>query len=885
MFTIKINKSIDRKMKWNIFAMMIISFCVSINIKAQRVVSWNNNQKKVTVTTNQGLLELIPLFDNAIRVKFIKQDLYSLPEWVYIEKNDTPEYDIKEEGNTLILSMKKMKLIINKETGNIVYSNDLDCRILAEKERHLTPANVQGVNVYCAEQIFESPQDEYLYGLGQFQDGYLNVRGLSRRLTQVNTQISIPFLLSNKGYGLLWNNYGLTDFNPLDVKVEMLRESNNGVKTLVDVTSTEGGKQEVRENNCFTSTFSVPEKGYYSILLDVGQKMARRHHLEIDGRTIFEVDNVWLPPTFSAIVQLEKGNHKIHSVLTRNDKPVFYYKRVTDETVFRSPVANNVDYTIFSGTPDDVISTYRALTGQVPLIPRWALGYIHCRERFRSQEELLATARNFRDKKIPMDVIVQDWQYWGKYGWNAMRFDESHYPAPKNMVEKLHAMDIRLMLSVWSKIDPKSVLGKQAELNGFFIPKTQWIDFFNPEAADFYWQSFSDSLLKPYQIDAWWQDATEPENDDLLGHFVMNNTLPGEVVRNVYPLLVNKTVYEGLRKDDPKRRTMILTRSGFLGMQRYGAATWSGDVGNDWGTFQRQIIAGLGMMASGMPWWTYDAGGFFRPENQYTDVHYHECFLRWLQTSVFLPLMRVHGYKTDTEFWNYGEEVMRIARISLDLRYRLLQYIYSEAAGTTFNGSTLMRPLVMDYSTDITALSQKYEFMFGKSLLIAPVVDENPLVWSVYLPENEGGWYDFWTGERYTGGTYVNVPVSIEHIPVFVKAGSILPLGECSQTTEESTGKIIEVRVYPGEDGTFTLYDDEGINYNYEKGQYATVRMNWDDKKGELTLAARKGAFPGMIENKRIKVVKVGKGRGTGIGTGFEDKVICYKGKLLKIIL
>lgn len=871
-------------MKLNYLITLLFLFLITSNAKPQRVVSWNDDRTKITLITDHGTLQLIPLTKNAVRIKFAKKDMSLLPDWVYLENSNPPTYKIKEQGDILFLLMEQLIVEINKESGRIIYKDVHGNRLLAEEGRSLVESSVQGFEMYCAEQKFASPKDEHLYGLGQFQDGYLNVRGLSRRLTQVNTQISIPFVLSSKGYGLLWNNYGLTEFNPIDMKVEMLRAHSRGTKTVVDVTSTEGGKQEIRENNSYTATFTVQEKGCYAILLDVGQKMARRHHLEIDGKTIFEIDNVWLPPTASALLELDKGIHTIHSNLTKSDSPFFYWKKVEDMTVFRSPVAENIDYTVFAGKPDMVISSYRQLTGQVPLMPQWALGYIHCRERFRSQKELLATAQKFRNEKIPLDVIVQDWQYWGKYGWNAMCFDESDYPNPKEMVNELHKMNLRLMLSVWSKIDSKSELGKQALMNGYYIPDTQWIDFFNPKAADFYWKNFSERLLKPYKIDAWWQDATEPENDDLLGRRVMNNTLPGEVVRNVYPLLVNKTVYQGLRKDDPERRAMILTRSGFSGMQHYGAATWSGDVGNDWETFRRQITAGLGMMASGLPWWTYDAGGFFRPGNsQYTDTHFHERFLRWLQTSTFLPLMRVHGYKTNTEFWNYGEEVMRIARISLNLRYRLLPYIYSEAAAITFHGSTLMRPLVMDFSTDSIALSQKFEFMFGKSLLIAPIVEENPRFWTVYLPESEGGWYDFWSGEKYVGGQKVNLPVSLEHIPVFVKAGTILPLGSICQSTGEAKKEAIEIRIYPGADGTFSLYEDEGTNYNYEKGQYATVDMRWDNDKNELTLASRQGIYPGMSKNRKIEIVKVKKGVGSGVEQSCDGKAIYYQGKMLKV--
>lgn len=314
-----------------------------------------------------------------------------------------------------------------------------------------------------------------------------------------------------------------------------------------------------------------------------------------------------------------------------------YWHKVTDQTAFRSPVAQALDYTVFAGTADEVIGSYRELTGPAPMMPLWSLGYIHCRERYNTQQELLENAREFRQRKLPIDVIVQDWQYWGKHGWNAMRFDEERYPDPVGMVRELHDMNIRLMVSVWSKIDPNSEVGKQVSAKGYYIPESEWVDFFNPEAAAFYWSNFSKKLLKAYHIDAWWQDATEPENDDLQNRRINSGRMPGELLRNVYPMYVNKTVYEGLRKDDPDRRALILTRSGFSGMQRYAAATWSGDVGHDWETLRRQIAGGLSQMATGLPWWTYDAGGFFRPSNQYTNTEFHEQFLRCFRRPLSSP--------------------------------------------------------------------------------------------------------------------------------------------------------------------------------------------------------------------------------------------------------
>ena len=425
-----------------------------------------------------------------------------------------------------------------------------------------------------------------------------------------------------------------------------------------------------------------------------------------------------------------------------------------------------MDYTVFFGTPDEIIATYRELTGTSPRIPDWALGYIHCRERFHSSEEILQTANRFKQEGLPISMIVQDWQYWGKYGWNSMQFDEANYPDPKVLTDSLHKMDIRLMLSVWSKIDKNSEVGRQMVRDNYYIPGTDWIDFFNTDAAAAYWKNFRERLL-PLGIDAWWQDATEPENDDLVGRRVNNGKWSGEQVRNVYPLLVNKTVYEGLIKAG--KTPMILTRCGFPGIQRYGSALWSGDVGNDWETFRRQITAGLGVQAAGIPWWTYDAGGFFRPGNQYNDPAYIERMLRWIETSVYLPLMRVHGYMSNTEPWNYGAEAQAIIAKCLHEREMLRPYIEKCADRVASEGYTLMRPLVFDFADDPVALQQKYEYMFGPALLVSPVTEPGVTTWQTYLPKSKGGWRDFRTGRYYDGGQTVTTTVDKGTIPVFFR--------------------------------------------------------------------------------------------------------------------
>ena len=682
---------------------------------------------------------------NAVRVRYAnKASKSDLPDWLYVKHDELKQADITAvvKGNTLTLKDK---------TGKTVFK--------------ATAHQLAGSEATLA---FNSPKDECLFGLGQFQDGYSNVRGLSRRLIQVNTQISIPMLISSKGYGILWNNYGLTEFNPCSKSVKLIKQAGTGQREVVDVTSTEGGKREVRERHIFEATIDVAEAGDYSLLLDVGQKMARRHNLLIDGKPVIEMQNLWLPPTASKIVHLSKGKHQLSAELTKDDQPILYYNKVKNETVFRSPVADGVDYTVFVGSPDEIIATYRELTGECPLMPDWALGYIHCRERFHSSDEILQTANRFRDEKLPVSMLVQDWQYWGKYGWNSMRFDEEFYPDPKALTDSLHQMGMKLMVSVWSKIDKNSEVGKQMQDAGYYIPETDWIDFFNPEAAAAYWKNFKERLL-PLGIDAWWQDATEPENDDLLGRKVNNGRWTGEQVRNVYPLLVNKTVYEGLLQAG--KEPMILTRCGFAGIQRYGSAMWSGDVGNDWETFRRQITAGLGMQAAGIPWWTYDAGGFFRPQNQYTDSAYIERMLRWIETAVYLPLMRVHGYMSNTEPWNYGKEAQTIIATCLKEREALLPYIKRCAKAISEQGGTLMRPLVFDFAHDAEALKQKYEYMFGPALLISPVTEPGVTMWHTYLPQHPGGWTDYHTGQHYEGGQYVDTPVTKAFIPVFIRAG------------------------------------------------------------------------------------------------------------------
>ena len=385
------------------------------------------------------------------------------------------------------------------------------------------------------------------------------------------------------------------------------------------------------------------------------------------------------------------------------------------------------------------------------------------------------------------------------------------------------------------------------------VSDTKWLDYFNPETRKEYWTTLKENMFD-YGVDSWWMDAVEPENDALTG--TRTHAGPGDFYRLTYPLMVSKAVYEGQREATNDKRVCILTRSAFSGQQRYGVINWSGDIGGDWDTYRRQIVAGLNFTISGLPYWTTDIGGFFRPgHSQYTDEKFHELLTRWFQWSVFNPIFRMHGYMTETEPWKYGEKVEDNMRNMLNLRYQLLPYIYSEAWKVT-QGSTMMRPLVMDFNGDAEAVKQPFEYMFGKAFLVAPITEAGVAQRDVYLPKLLN-WYDFWTGKRFEGGQTVKAEAPLDRIPLFVKAGSIVPMGPVVQHSAQDSNQELEIRIYEGGNGEFSLYEDEGDNYNYEKGQFSIILFTWDDATKTLTIADRSGSFQGMLKKRIFNVVLV----------------------------
>jgi alpha-D-xyloside xylohydrolase len=869
-----------------IFLIFFISIQTKIFCQEPSVKSYEQTKEGVIVNTKDGTLGIYPIADNAVRIKYIKDTLESLPELIFMSSATVPDFRITDASSVLKVSTKKMQVLVDKKTGCLSYADASGNILLNEQAgaRKLIPDTMMGEKCYLAEQCFDSPSDEYLFGLGQFQDGHYNIKGVTRRLTQVNSQISLPFIYSGKGYGLLWHQYGMTDFNPADSLVFLEKqEPVTGNDQMAEVTTTAGTQEVPQNQSLYLGKFTVPEDGKYSIFLDLGD-MGNRHFVTIDGKPVLDQSNFWLPPTAGTLVELKSGEHQVQLICKSDNNPKLSWKLKDNTSTFRSPVTKMLDYAVFYGPlADSVIATYRNLSGNVPMLPKWAYGFWQCRERYSSGKQLVETVKEFRKMKLPMDVIVQDWQYWGSRGWGVPQFDETNYPNPSGFIKDIHDLNAHFNISIWSNPDKNSEIGKEYVAKDRFIPGTKWLDYFNPETRKAYWNTLKTNMFD-HGVDSWWMDAVEPENDALKGEKTYAG--PGDFYRLTYPLMVSKAVYEGQRNTTSDKRVCILTRSAFLGQQRYGIINWSGDIGGNWDAYKRQIVAGLNYNITGMPYWTTDIGGFFRPgRSQYTDENFHELLIRWFQWGAFNPIFRVHGYMSETEPWKFGEIVEENMRKMLNLRYQLIPYIYSEAWQVTNNGATIMRPLVMDFREDIEAVDQPYEYMFGKSFLIAPVTEPAVHDWKVYLPGSIQ-WYNFWTGEHFEGGQTVTTSAPLDKIPLFVKAGSIIPMGKIKQYTGEEPDDVLEIRIYKGTNGQFKLYEDEGDNYNYEKGSYSTILFSWDDINNVLTIDERKGSFPGISDKRKFNIVLVGKYKDGGIGFAEQsDKIVSYQGKKIMIDL
>jgi alpha-D-xyloside xylohydrolase len=557
-----------------------------------------------------------------------------------------------------------------------------------------------------------------------------------------------------------------------------------------------------------------------------------------------------------------------------------------------SEVADTVDYYFFYGPDfDKIIAGYRELTGVAPLFGKWAYGFWQCKNRYSSEEELLGVAHKYRELHIPVDDIVQDWFWWNTQGEPVFN---KNYPDPKGMVDDLHNNHFHVMISFWPYFNPGSPVYDYMDKHGYFIDRTKvggfhpaghaLYDAFNPAAREYYWQLMDKGLFQ-LGFDAWWLDTDEPETEGRETNILVTNKVAignGARYANLYPLMTTAAVYEGQRAASDQKRVFILSRSAFAGSQRNSISAWSGDVEANWLNFRRQVPAGLNFELSGIPYWTTDIGGFITGNPD--DPAYRELFVRWFEYGAFCPIFRVHGTRTtnQNELWSFGPDAQSILTSFDRLRYRLMPYIYSLAWMITNEGYTPMRSLVMDFRTDVRAQNIGDQFMYGPAILVNPVTEPGATSRSLYLPKAK--WYDFWTGHVLEGGVVTEASSPLAQIPLYVRAGSILPMGPDVEYVAEKPADPIELRVYTGADGSFTLYEDENDNYDYEKGAYATIPIHWDEGQRTLTIGERKGTFPGMVETRTFRVVFVGEGHGTGIDPAREaDRVVAYSGKALTV--
>ncbi|MDD3195609.1 MAG: glycoside hydrolase family 31 protein [Paludibacter sp.] len=602
----------------------------------------------------------------------------------------------------------------------------------------------------------------------------------------------------------------------------------------------------------------------------------------------------------------------------------------SDSTRFQSEVGEGVDYYfMYGGNADGVVACMRELTGQAPMFPLWTYGFWQSRERYKSQDELVGVVKKFRELGVPLDGIIQDWQYWGNnYQWNAMDFVNPGFYNPQKMIDDVHSMNAHMIISIWNSFGPKTKQYRELDSIGALFSFSTWpqsgsegwpprmdypsgvrvYDAYNPMAREIYWKYLNEGIFSK-GIDGWWIDSSEPDHLDPKPSDLDTKTYLGSFrkVRNAFPLMTVGGVADHQLAQSTEKRVFILTRSAFAGQQRYGANLWSGDVVASWDALRNQISAGLNVSMTGMPYWNSDIGGFFlwNFKNPLANADYRELHVRWMQFGAFTPMMRSHGEGYPREIYQFGEKgnpTYDAIEKYIRLRYHLLPYLYSISWEVTSQQSSMMRALVMDFASDKQALDINDEFMVGKSLLVSPVTE--PMYWKnkqsgaktmmvedfsivkskeVYLPKG-ADWFDFWTGDYMPGGQKVAKEVPLDILPLYVKAGSIVPWGPAVQYADEKKWDNLEIRVYEGANGEFVLYEDENDNYNYKNGVYSTIRFSWNNKKKTLTIEDRKGSFPGMIANRTFNIVFVNSEQGIGAELSVAyDYVVSYSGKKVTI--
>lgn len=676
----------------------------------------------------------------------------------------------------------------------------------------------------------------------------------------------------------------------------------------------------------------APSNSFYQFILYYAGYMK----IYIDGKLVVPERwrTAWNPNSYKFETPIKKGVKTPIRIEWQPDGDVSYCglrvaaprsEAEKNQLSIWSEMSPDMDYYFIAGQNlDEVISGYRTLTGKASLYPKWTLGFWQSRERYQSSRDIEDNMKKFRDLHIPVDNIVQDWNYWKLDSWGSHEFEAARYPNPQAMLDSVHAMNGRFMISVWPKfydtvknykeLDSKGWMYHQAikdDIHDWLGFRGSFYDAYSDGARKMFWRQMDENLYTKYKfgIDAWWMDASEPNVRDCTPMWY-RKALSGPTALgtsteyfNAYSIVNADAIYNGQRSVNPNQRVFLLTRSGFAGEQRYSTATWSGDIATRWEDMRAQMTAGLNYSMAGLPFWGMDQGGFC-VENRYVAAQqefdktgkenadlkeWRELQARWNQFGCFVPLYRTHGQWPTREVWNIApaDHPAYKTIVAYDkLRYRLMPYLYSMAGMVHFKDYTMMRGLVMDFNGDDNVYDIKDQWMFGPALMACPVGEYQKYSRNVYLPKQKG-WYDFYTGKHYAGGQTIVADAPFDKIPVFVPEGSILPVGPEMEWSDQKKAELIDLYVYAGKDGSYTLYEDEGTNYNYEKGKYAMIDFKYNDAQKTVTIAARKGAFDGMLQKRRFNIVLVSDNNQQGISLAKapKGKMVKYAGKAVTVKL
>ena len=946
----------------------------------------------VTVRPDGGQARVVRLEvmnDNIIRVRATSEN--ALPKKrpsLMIVPQTAPaadSYTVTQRDGAVIVQAKNVRAVVDEATGQLTFYDAQGRQMLREtaegkkfwpftvpereygykhdaRGRLVQPVTEEMKHGLTWQMTFDSPSDESFYGLGQHQSEELNMKGKNEDLFQYNTKVSIPFILSTKGYGLLWDSYSYCRFgNPHDYlqlnRAFRLYDKRGREGHLTGTYTDKDGKRLVRDEDSIYYEYGTPAKSEIALKTDNGGIKNLPQGFNLNGATVvyegfiepltgdsgFEtcqfilyysgyikvyIDGeevvperwrtAWNPNTYKFTANVRRGAKNHLRIEWQPDGGEAYCGlRVAEPRTMKereqlciwSEMAKDMDYYVIAGKNfDEIISGYRTLTGKASLYPKWLLGYWMCKERYKTAKELEDAFSEFRRRSLPIDNIVQDWNYWPEDQWGSHTFEADRFPNPQALLDSIHDMHGRFMISVWPKFYTNTANFKELDRKGWMYVQSptddihDWVgpgytngfyDAYDPGARKMFWRQMDENLFSKYThdgiagIDAWWMDASEPNVRDCTPMWyrkaLSGPTALGTATEyfNAYSIVNADAIYNGQRATwkklykgkVPEPRVFLLTRSGFAGEQRYSTATWSGDIGTRWEDMRAQMTAGMNYSMSGIPFWGMDQGGFC-VESRYVKAQqlfnekgienedlceWRELQTRWHQFGCFIPIFRTHGQWPEREIWKIVPDehpCYQSFAYYNRLRYRLMPYLYSMAGWAHFKDYTLMRALVMDFLGDPAVENIKDQWMFGPSLMACPVGYYKARNRSVYFPKATD-WYNFYTGEHISGGQRMVVDAPYMQIPVFVPSGAIIPFGPDMQWSDEKSAELINLYIYAGRDGSFQLYEDEGTNYNYEKGLFATIDISYDDKAHTVTIGQRKGRFDGMLKQRRFNIVYI----------------------------